>query len=250
MPVFGHRTKHHMALAQYLMNKRYFEFFARKVEDKEVVILDNGTYESRRMSPVDLAVWATRLKPTVVVLPDVPGDMLRTYRDSMNYLDKFGVPVEAMMVLHAPNGQTPLFEKLYENCPVGWVGFSKLTRYYGIDNGHLGWPEHRWSFMRHLKRHGMYRQELKHHALGMLNGDVAEMGYLAENGFESCDSSAPIWRGLHGYALEDTSWCKWAFEPECHENVNNLVQAGKNLDQVLEACNEDRSGNGTEVAGA
>lgn len=237
-----------MALAQYLGNKKYYEFFARKVEDEEVVILDNGAYEGHKTRPIELATWATRLRPTVVVLPDVPGDALKTYRESMNYLDKFGVPTEAMLVLQAPDGDTDLFARLYEDCPVGWVGFPKRTRYYGEGNGHLKHPDQRWSFMQYLKESELYRAELKHHALGMLDGNVAELRYLAANGFTSCDSSAPIWRGLHGYYLSDPNWGKWQFDPECPPDINNLVRAGKNLDTVLEACNEDRSGDDAEVA--
>lgn len=230
MPVFGHRTKYHMALVQHLRNQKYYDFFAQKMEDGETVILDNGAYEGTQVRDIELATWATRLRPSVVVLPDCPHNAHDTLRRSLNYLDKYGMPNEAMMVLHA--SAVRQFEAMYSLCPTKWIGFSRLT-------------SRRAEIARLLKETGQWRQNLLHHALGQ-QADFAE---LAKMGFESCDSSMPIWRGLHGYSLTD-HWPNYSFTPECAPEVNNLIQAGKNLDFILEECGEDRSGNDIEVARA
>jgi hypothetical protein len=52
---------------------------------------------------------------------------------------------------------------------------------------------------------------IKVHALGMAAGDVDELVGLFWEGCCSVDSSAPVWRGLHGYRLDnDVDQKEWA----------------------------------------
>lgn len=237
--MFGHRTKFHMALAQHLRNQKYFDFFAQKLENGETVIMDNGAYENMKIKDVELATWATRLKPSVVVLPDCPHDARTTLMWSQRYLATYGVPNEAMMVLHAPPGNTAQFEAVYALCDVKWIGFSKLTADYGVGGS-------RAEFVQHLKNSGRYRPELIHHALGLRDNEIREL-WRMKDVFFSCDSARPIWRGLHGYPING-EWKEYMFEPDCAPEVHNLIQAGINLDYILEECGEDRSGDDIEMA--
>jgi len=222
-----------MALAQYLCNKDYFKFFYEKKQKGDTVILDNGAYEESAIHFSELARWVTELRPSVVVLPDVPGNFEKTIQRSHNYLDSFGLPhgTEGMMVLHAKDGALAHFEVAYNLCPVKWIGFSRLTKRYSGDPGYL----RRVHFAKWLKEQSVWRSDLTHHALGMLNGEVAELRHLALAGFHSCDSSAPIWRGLHGYTLTDTDWPNFEFDPTGIGDPELLAEV--NLTQVLEACN-------------
>jgi hypothetical protein len=229
---FGEVSDCWMALVQHLHRKEYFNFFRRKVERGDTVILDNGAYEQRLTSSDRLNFWVRNLKPSVMVLPDVPGDFVKTLRHSWDYLDKYGLPkgTEGMMVLQAEDSKLRQFEVAYETCPVKWVGFSRLTKSY---NPWMVWPQQRDGFATHLRQEGMWRSELKHHALGMLSGLVEELANL--KGFESCDSSAPIWRGLLGYSMTD-KWPNYEFQVEAGPEASNWEMAEKNLSEVMEAC--------------
>jgi hypothetical protein len=226
-----------MALAQYLHLPEYEKFFQERVKAGDTVILDNGAYEGQQMQPAMLNKWVRRLKPSVVVLPDKPHDLLRTVQYSMQYLEEFGLPygTEAMMVLHAEDGRLAHFETAYNLCPTKWIGFSRLTRCYSTE---LKWPWHRAQFAKWLQDHSIWRSSLFHHALGMLNGNVEELKLLSSTGFDSCDSSAPVWRGLLGYSMQD-NWPNYEFQPFISDEVNNWTQADINLNEVLQACGQD-----------
>jgi len=235
---FGHLSNHHMALAQHLSIPAYLKFFQEKVQAGETVILDNGAYEGVQMAPELLHRWIMELRPTVAILPDSPGDFRKTLCKSHEFLLRHTLPrsTQGMTVLHAANGELKQFEVAYELVETEWVGFSRLTKYY---EKIVPWPYHRAGFAEHLKVQGMWRSGLKHHALGMLNGCVSELKALAEQGFSSCDSSAPVWRGLHGYTLRD-AWPNYEYQPDMNESFSpQYSQAGLNLQVVLEACGQD-----------
>lgn len=224
-----------MALVQYLRIEEYYNFFAKKLKAGETVILDNGAYEGNQIGGALLAKWTNQLRPSVVVLPDKPGDFVQTIHNSINFLNCFFLPshTEAMTVLHAPDGDLKAFEVAYANVQTGWVGFSRLTKRYA-----WGTSTRREFFAHHLQDTKQWRPELVHHALGMLDGEVKELPGLTKAGFHSCDSSAPIWRGLHGYSLTD-KWLKYEFQPNASDEVCNWTQAEANLTEVLKACDQD-----------
>jgi len=236
---FSKASDHWMALAQYLHISEYRQFFQKKLADGEVVILDNGAYEDTPMPMTQLNYWTLELKPSVLVLPDVPGKCLNTLVAAGSYLRDFGLPhgTEGMMVLHAQDGKLEHFIAAYELCPVEWVGFSRLTKSFDAElSAEVTWHDQRVAFANILRERGLWRRELKHHALGMLSGDVTELTKLSYVGFHSCDSSAPVWRGLHGYSTNDPTWPNYAFEPLAPPEANNFDLAEQNLAVVLSAC--------------
>lgn len=233
---FGTRSKTHMALVQYLDIPEYFRFFQQRREAGDTVILDNGAYEGVRAQMGNLDYWVRRLRPSVVVLPDAPGDLARTIQHSYNYLDQYGLPydVEGMTVLHAADGDMHAFLAAYRTCPTKWVGLSRLTRRYSIDDT---WRR-RWKFLRFLHDEVYWRKDLTHHCLGMLNANLDELPLINEEGANSIDSSCAIWRGLHGYSLNDPTWPNYEFHPLITEEATNWHQAELNLQEVHKACGQ------------
>jgi len=233
---FKNSSDHWMALAQYLHLEEYLKFFQEKIEKGETVILDNGAYEGVPMQAWRLAALVKELNPTVVVLPDVPGKFAKTLVGVDDYLNRFGLPkgTAGMTVLHAPDGKRQQFETAYGMVCTEWVGFSRLTKSYGHG---VQWPYHRVSFATYLHASEQWRGELKHHALGMLRGNVQELKALNGVGFHSCDSSAPIWRGMHGYEVDEVDWPDYSMEPLCAPEAANWEMAERNLAVTLEACN-------------
>lgn len=76
----------------------------------------------------------------------------------------------------------------------------------------------------------------KHHAFGMNAGSLTELPTLNSLGVYSCDSSAPVWRGLQGRSLHD-SWADIPFDPDfAYVGTQYQELADTNLQEVMRAC--------------
>lgn len=152
-----------------------------------------------------------------------------------------------MTVVHATPGDLGQFVKAYlKATSIGkWVGFSRLTPRYGL-KGEVA-KLRRVQLANYLKTIGQWRWRHKHHALGMLDGDVEELTLLNNAGFRSCDSSAPIWRGLCGFRLGDKTWPDFKFELEggYQQPPVNVAVASQNLARVVTACVKKETINAT-----
>lgn len=228
----------HMALAQYLDVREYREYFQERLSDGDTVIMDNGAYEGATMQDEQLVDLMEMLKPSVTVIPDEPGSFHLSERKCVQFrslLYKKSIKANLMKVIHAESGKLHEFLSAYiiASTTCSWVGFSRLTSKYSSL-----WPHAigRIKFAQELKMRGYWKQQVKHHALGMLNGDTDELPLLDKAGFHSCDSSAPIWRGIHGYDITDKSWPNYAFEPVAAPEAKDWVTAAGNLERVLKAC--------------
>lgn len=243
--ILGESYKHHMVLAQYLYNDDmmptdYFMYFRRRAALHDYsIILDNGVYEGQKVT-YDFLLRATlELNPHAVILPDVPGDMTATLNGGEAFkvlLKQQGWKGRTMTVIHAQKGNLDQFCHSYmEACkqsPI--VGFSRLTEDFGQGEDLCK----RACFMNELKLRKLFDFKKRHHALGMRAGSLLELASLAEAGFDSVDSSAPIWRGLHGYDLTSEQTPKWpdySFDPNALP-FENSWKAKQNMVEVLSAC--------------
>lgn len=255
--ITGEDYKYHMALAQYLYHDEikpndYFYFYKRRTEWPGYrVILDNGAYEGGQVSYRKLLQATLELDPHIVILPDVPHNMGATLEGgeafkSLLKKNKWGG--RTMTVVHAEPGNFDQFCHSYaEACKQSpWVGISRLTEDFGkMDGGGvLGnfdgkGPMRRSGFLLALSQAGLLRKSNFHHALGMRDGSLEELSYLASSGlFESCDSSAPICRGLDGWALEEgeSHPTHPDFDPTFVNARFGFTQAKANFNTVLAIC--------------
>ena len=70
-------------------SQEYLEFFRKKAEDGECVLLDNSAYELGESIPDDeLLSLAVQIKPMYVYAPDVVGSMERTLPRTFRFLDQ------------------------------------------------------------------------------------------------------------------------------------------------------------------
>src|SRR5437762_1017007 len=89
--LLGPQYPYHMALAQHLYDEQfaptdYFMFFKRRTTLRGyTVILDNGVYEGKALNPDYLLRATLELRPHVVVLPDVIGNMGATLKGGENF---------------------------------------------------------------------------------------------------------------------------------------------------------------------
>lgn len=235
---FGLRTRHHMALAQWILrDRKYLEFFRGRVAAGDTVIMDNGAYEGEQLDNFDLLEAMRLLQPTVVVLPDSPGELLVTLRKSetfLNLLRKRHFRTNTMTVVHALDGNLQGFEFAYKMAGElsEWIGFSRLTKRYGtpLENQ----LDRRPKFIMHLKQKGLWYGGRHHHALGM-NGYVDELRRLKGIGIRSLDSSSPVWRGLLGFGFDDL-WPDVPLNMKPSYSPLNSSKAEANLKLVMEAC--------------
>lgn len=240
MPRFESCSKSWMALAPFMRNEKYKQFFVRKIKSGDFVILDNGAYEGDLVSSQEYADMIRELKPSVYVLPDVPGQFAESMKSSSGFLNRFGIRGESdpLWVVHGKDGDLDQLTTSYcvgaMLCP--WVGFSRLTNHFGLTSPH--WRR-RVDFIQYLQSEGKWGEGAEHHALGMLDGCMRELPLLAASGIYSIDSSAPIWRGLHGYCM-DSKWPGFSFRPELGHtpSESNLTLASSNLSHVQESCCE------------
>lgn len=220
-----------MALA-HVTDDKYWNFYKDRSQDQEL-ILDNGAYEGRLDTGrfEDLIQY---VQPNVIVLPDLYlGNWERSLYLSLGYLElckaSFG---EFMFVPQAEPGDMDGFIKglhlALKDKRLAWIGIPRclatdiarnnLSRCYVAD------------FIKDE------RPDVRIHALGMVDGNPYELCYLAERGVYSCDSSAPVWRGLKGLNLYEP-WNGPDIDFDCVEpSVHRQSVADENLEEVDRAC--------------
>lgn len=193
---------YHMALAQYLYDKDYINYMHFHLTKGHKVILDSGVYEDHSVDDRQLLYWCKKLQPTAVILPDKPHDCRETLKRSLKFaqmLDDsknvFFGPVQKWKVLHADKLDDFIQAYIYDSRLFDRVCFSRLTETYG--SSYVSRPQ----FIQYLRNNDFWNPAAYHHALGMKDGSLEELGQLAQLGINSCDSSAPIWRGLNGCTM-------------------------------------------------
>ncbi len=204
-------SKTHLVLA-HILDKEYVDFYQQCRADGDFIILDNGAYESAGTNGPSLVEAIRRYDPHVCVLPDyLLEPWKRTWHASIAFLDAYSdrfPNVEWLYIPQAEKGDMHGFIESYleavQDQRISWIGIPRALAYAISGN-----PLARVEFARMVRKD---HPNLRLHAFGMVNGDVHELGYLAQAGVTSIDSSAPVWRGWHGCALgipsEHEAWDK------------------------------------------
>lgn len=202
-------SKTHLVLTPvYLKDKTYAEFYNKRRDAGDFIILDNGAYEGETMFHLDIMA---RLRPQVVVLPDfLLQPWRKTWHAAIAFLDlvydrDWATGVEFLYIPQSLPGDLHGFIESYQEAVsdrrITWLGIPRAMAYAITDNLLA-----RVEFARMVHRD---HPGLKLHAFGMVNGDIHELPYLAQAGVTSIDSSAPVWRGWHARSLtkpEDRKW--------------------------------------------
>jgi hypothetical protein len=194
-------SKTHLVLAHECKNHDYVEFYIKRQQEGDFIILDNGAYESGRPTYDWNVIGA--LEPDVIVLPDYPlQPWKKTWHASMTWLDENFDDASGFEVCYIPqaekgdlHGFLESYQEAVADPRIGWLGIPRALSYAITDN-----PLMRVEFARMVKRD---HPNIKLHAFGMVNGDVHEIPYLAQAGVNSIDSSAPIWRGWNANKVDD-----------------------------------------------
>lgn len=192
-------SKTHLVLRHvYKTDKTYREFYQNRREAGDRIILDNGAYEGETC----LESPGMLLEPQIVVLPDfLLQPWKKTWHAAIHYLDIYYDKYPATEFLYIPqslpgdlHGFIESYQEAVSDRRITWLGIPRAMAYAITDN-----PLARVEFARMVHRD---HPGLKLHAFGMVNGDIHELPYLAQAGVTSIDSSAPVWRGWHGYTID------------------------------------------------
>lgn len=239
---------YHMALAQYLYDAEYLMFMVRQSARGHKVVLDSGVYEGSAVDERQLLYWCKVLEPHAVILPDKPDDVKETLRLSLSFADKLDslsgeLRTLKWKVLHAEAGEDFLTSYQYDSRLFDGVCFSRLTTSFGLEECMAGWAR-RTLFIQRLKELKLWNPNCYHHALGMRDGSLRELEQLRNIDVDSCDSSAPIWRGVHGHKIGSNELPFnidfdpfWSPTPSlCNSPLSIDPLAKENFQQVLDIC--------------
>jgi hypothetical protein len=193
-------SKTHLLLAQ-IRDPRYWEFYIKRREVGDFIILDNGAYEGE-LNRSRLIECINLVKPHVVALPDRLGeDWKSSHHSSMNFLDCYDHEFEDTLWMYIPQAEPGdiigFVESLFRALDDPRISFIGLPRAltYSITND----VSMRVRMAEQIRKRN---SRVQIHALGMVKGSVRELIQLAAtNCVRSIDSNAPVWRGWCGYQL-------------------------------------------------
>lgn len=248
-------SKTHLVLAQ-IKDKRYREFYLNCRSLGDTLILDNGAYEQgEHISTEEFVDAACYYRAQWVVCPDKPFTPWQdTYSRVSGFLDRYHSALRNMGcrfigIPHTTEGNL-----------LGWIqGLLTMVNDFPLDGVGIPrclathyWPEDpliRVKAVEFIKQYWR-KEKLYTHAMGMVNGSVDELNALREVGVDSCDSSAPVNRGLFNLSLTDPKDRQFWDEHGDACRIDQVLPDGnydwdKRVRENLEACgvNTNRNGN-------
>lgn len=208
----------HLLLAHLLEDRKYCEFYAKRKQQGDYIIVDNGAFEFKRPLDADemfRLIGGAGFTPDVIVAPDYPFEhwgktVTETTDFAKRYHDYFPAEVKLMAVPQSKKGDWKGWIKCYEQlCDVpnvNWIGMSIL----GIPNAFCSKTgTEDISFNRtyasiYLMKEGIARMNMKHHFLGC--SDPRELLLMKEVGLaDTNDSSTAFWHAINGIEFDDTA---------------------------------------------
>lgn len=207
----------HLILAHLLDNKKYVEFYKKKIKRGDTVILDNSAFEFKKaLSAKEIFGFIDRseIEPTYVVAPDYPFESWeKTWDSTLSFLDKAkDKPYKVMAVPQSEKGDADgwirCYIKMMQSKDVHAIGMSIL----GIPNAFCsitGTDDiafNRIFATAHLLNEGIAKPGKKwHHYLGLGNGPRELLIQRQLELIDSNDSSSPFWHGVQGIMFDNTS---------------------------------------------
>jgi hypothetical protein len=240
------QSKVHLVLPQ-VRNRTYSSFYMKRRSKGDFIILDNGAYEEQLPTPARIQKCLEMYRPQVVVCPDsllkkssITIKLTKAFLDY--YYDRY--PADYMGVPQSEAGDLYSWwrccKELLEDERISWIGIPRSLATHYSDN----YQDLRSTIANVIKD---CRPDIKLHALGMADGSLEELRRLAmTEQVESCDSSAPVWRGWNGVRLDERIvWREEGTPVDFNAKVpssRNHALINRNLKEVLKACNLNQSG--------
>ena len=210
-------SKVHLLLAHLMEDRAYCDFYKRRKEEGDYIIVDNGAFEFKRPLDADeifRLVGGAGFQPDVIVAPDYPFEpwsktVTETDSFARRYHNYFDASVKLMAVPQSKPGDWHGWIECYEHLTkiphVNWIGMSIL----GIPNafqsatGTKDISFNRTFATQYLKNNGIIESRIKHHYLGC--GDPREILMMKAQGVaDTNDSSTAFWHAINGIGYDDS----------------------------------------------
>jgi hypothetical protein len=238
---FSSLSTTHLLLA-HVDNPLYWSFYRQLTQEpnKQILILDNSAYEGQ----MNMEVVKSRLeaiRPTVLVLPDYCGQSAElTFNAAKDFLakERHRWPFDFMYIpqfdgsLKDYKAMRSYLDVMIEGFGIKWIGLPRIM-------AERGWSRAELCIAVKRMAASWADSEPYVHAFGMCNGSLKEFFSLDEAQCDSCDSSAPVWRGWQGYDIEASqAWaqhgtpCNFDIHPDTltpereHLILSNLRKVG------------------------
>jgi hypothetical protein len=234
---YATRSNVHLVLP-HIRHKQYIEFYQERRKAGDTLILDNGAYEGQFIPYSRYERCINLYNPQVVVCPDAP---MRDWRITVSateaFLRQFYDTHPNIKFMACPQAKVGDKDGWWNGCEmllgderISWIALPRLlyTHFSKEDN-------YRAIIAQVIKKS---YPTIKIHALGMASGSLSELEELAKcECVESCDSSAPVWRGWNGYSLSAQGWEENGTPVDFNAKLptsNYLIE--QNLKEVLSIC--------------
>ena len=207
----------HLLLAHLLEDRAYCDFYKKRKEQGDYIIVDNGAFEFKRPLEADemfRLIGGAGFVPDIVVAPDYPFEhwektVIQTTAFSKRYHDYFDPSVKLMAVPQSQKGDWKGWISCYRALTaldeVKWIGMSIM----GIPNafcsktGTEDISFNRTYATAYLKEQGIIDEKVKHHYLGC--ADPRELMMMRMLGVaDTNDSSTAFWHAINGIAFDDS----------------------------------------------
>jgi hypothetical protein len=216
--VFKSRQVQFCLAQHYVANQEYARAFRNMRDNGKFVILDNGVYEGALCSFEELAQCIEWLKPDITLFPDVLGNAQMTRYLGTQFHDYCGLRgTDTRSRGYVLQGHD-IWALIAEYKWAAEQGYRCIAFSRDITKTDRGL---RVELARRLQDIGLW-ENVRHHASGTCSGTavdkLTELRALAKAGFDSCDSSSPVWRGngqdgdldMHSLAIKHPGWLKEA----------------------------------------
>jgi len=243
----------HLILAHLLKHKKYVNFYNKRREMGDYILLDNSAFEFQFPIQADIMlkmIDESGINANCLVAPDYPFEPgIKTIKSTENFIKQLrdkGMDYDVMGVPQSVKGDWK-----------GWIDcYKELSQMDGCSHiglSILGCPNAFCSITKTediminrlfavitLLDRGLVADHIWHHALGL--GMPREILLQRELGVvDSNDSSSPIWHGIQGIEYDDSYGClkngkcsiPVDFEIERNDNVKkNDVIIDKNIETI------------------
>lgn len=207
----------HLILAHLLDDKDYVDFYKKKIERGDTVILDNSAFEFKRALSADEIfgfIERSGIEPTYVVAPDYPFQNWEvTWESTLRFIEQ--VKDKNYKVMAVPQsekgdwyGWTEGYRKMASHPDIAAIGMSILgiPHAFCTLTGTDDIAYNRIFATNYLLERGVVNKHKWHHYLG-LGGGPREILIQRQLGvMDSNDSSSPFWHGYLGVEFDDSLW--------------------------------------------
>lgn len=191
---YGETTQYHLVLPHLFQQKRYRDFYRKRSETGDYLILDNGAAEGLEFGHRHLYYVAEQMKVHEIVVPDTLGNSNDTIAKGLAFSRYTRDGYRYMMVAQ---GTTVLecmqtLDFIMTDLKFMYVTAVGIPRLINREDRHG-----RFKIAKYIAQRG-YNKAMEFHFLGA-TADLDEVGYLEQAGVgRGIDTSAPVYMGLKG----------------------------------------------------